>query len=73
MGKIFPAEEIIKIIRKERKENETNKSDSLYIAYDKEYGLSTLGVFRQTETTDYVNLLENEEADRVYNLLTGGM
>lgn len=72
---IFPREAIERIIDNTRKTVKEDGSDNLFVGYDKSGKDKTvLTVFRKEKDKIFtINMFEDEEADRVYNLLTGGM
>ena len=72
---IFPREAIERIIDNTRKADKQDGSDNLFVGYDKaEKDKTVLAVFRKSEDKIYViKMFEDEEANMVYNLLTGGM
>ena len=72
---IFPREAIERIIDNTRKTVKEDGSDNIFVGYDKSGKDKTvLTVFRKEKDKIFtINMFENEQADSVYNLLTGGM
>ena len=72
---IFPREAVERIIDSTRKSVKADMSGALSIGYEKSgKDKAVLTVFRKEKDKIFViNMFEDEEADRVYNLLTGGM
>ena len=72
---IFPREAVERIIGNTKKVVKQDGIDNLFVGYDKsEKDKTILTVFKKEKDKIFViNMFEDEEADRVYNLLTGGM
>ena len=72
---IFSRESVERIIGNTRKAIKADMNDALSVGYDKgEKDKSALTVLRKEKGKIFlINMFEDEQADRVYNLLTGGM